>query len=110
MVPLAWETGQGRRSRDDRAEKGAAMFGSVRPDPLPDLGRVVTELTRIGSGGDAPVRDLLAKPGGALVQAGYAVDHVHHQVEAVEVVEHDHVEGSRGRPLLLVAPDVEIVV
>src|ERR1035437_1255773 len=39
-----------------------------------------------------------------------AVDHVHDQVEAVEIVEHDHVEGSRGRALLPVAPGVEIVV
>ena len=39
-----------------------------------------------------------------------AVDHVHDEVEAVEVVEHDHVERRRGRALLLVAAHVEVVV
>ena len=38
------------------------------------------------------------------------VDHVHDQVEAVEVVAHDHVEGRRGGAFLLVAAHVEVVV
>ena len=43
-------------------------------------------------------------------EARHAVDHVHHQVEAVEVVEHHHVERRRGGALLLVAAHVELVV
>jgi hypothetical protein len=46
----------------------------------------------------------------ARAEPGHAVDHVHHQVEAVEVVEHHHVERRRGRALLLVAAHVEVVV
>ena len=43
-------------------------------------------------------------------RARHAVDHVHHEVEAVEVVQHDHVERRRGRALLLVAAHVEVGV
>jgi len=39
-----------------------------------------------------------------------AFDHIHDEVEAVEVVEHDDVEGRRRRALLLVATHVEVVV
>ena len=43
-------------------------------------------------------------------EARHPVDDVHHEVEPVEVVEHDHVERRRGRALLLVAADVEVGV
>jgi hypothetical protein len=43
-------------------------------------------------------------------QAGHAVDHVHDQVEAVEVVEHHHVERRGGGALLLVAAQAEALV
>src|SRR5438874_899721 len=43
-------------------------------------------------------------------EAGDAVDDVHHEVEAVEIVEHDHVERRRGRALLLVPPHVQVGV
>ena len=48
--------------------------------------------------------------GGPAAELGYPVDHVHHQVEAVHVVEHEHVERRRRRALLLVAADVEVGV
>ena len=43
-------------------------------------------------------------------EPGHPVDDVDHEVEPVEVVEHDHVERRRGRALLLVAADVEVAV
>ena len=43
-------------------------------------------------------------------QTGHAIDHVHDEVVAIEVVEHDHVERRRRRPLFLVAAHVEVVV
>ena len=43
-------------------------------------------------------------------KCGSAIDHVLHQVEAVQVVLHPHVEGRRDRALFLVAPDVEVAV
>ena len=41
-------------------------------------------------------------------KAGNAVDRVDDEVKAIEVVEHDHVEGRGGRAFLLVAAHVEI--
>ena len=49
-------------------------------------------------------------PAARCAEAGHPVDHVHDQVEAVDVVEHDHVERRRGRALLLVAAHVQVVV
>ena len=40
----------------------------------------------------------------------HAIDHVLHQVEAVEIVQHDHVEGRRGGALFLVPANVQVAV
>ena len=47
---------------------------------------------------------------GTLTEARHPVDHIHDEVVAIHVVEHQNVEGSRGRPLFLVAADVEVRV
>ena len=65
-------------------------------------------LARVGAVAQALVDHLLAQLRRPLAEPGHAVDDVHHEVEAVEVVEHDHVERRRGRALLLVAADVEV--
>ena len=39
-----------------------------------------------------------------------AVDGVHHEVEAVQIVQHRHVEGRGDGALFLVAADVDVVV
>ncbi len=39
-----------------------------------------------------------------------AVDGVHHQVEAFQIVQHCHVEGRRDRALFLIAADVDVVM
>ena len=41
-------------------------------------------------------------------ETGHAVDHVDHEVEAVEIVEHHHVERRRRRPLFLVPANVQV--
>ena len=43
-------------------------------------------------------------------QSGDAINDVHHQMEPVHVVHHHHVKGRRGRPLFLVATDMQVVV
>src|SRR5262245_30681896 len=55
---------------------------------------------------DQPLVDGLFEIGGAGTELRQTVDHVLHQMEAVEIVQHDHVERGRGRALLLVAADV----
>src|SRR5512143_2711275 len=88
---------------------GAGGFARVPlrlPAPFPNIRRVVAYLARVGTVAQALVEHLLAQLGGLLAEAGHPVDHVVDQPEAVEVVEHDHVEGRRGRSLLLVAADM----
>jgi hypothetical protein len=51
----------------------------------------------------AQVRRLRAK-------ARDAVDHVHDEVQAVEVVEHDNLERGRGRALFRVSANMDLVV
>ena len=48
--------------------------------------------------------------GGGIAELRQAVDHVGHQVKAVEIVQHDHVERGRRGALLPVAADMEIFV
>ena len=70
---------------------------------------VVAVLARVGAVAQALVGHRPGAAGAARVaEPGDAVDDVHHEVEAVHVVEHDHVERRRGRALLLVAADVEV--
>src|SRR5262249_5406558 len=83
---------------------------SVRPDPLAHRRLVVA----VPAGPDGAAQPLLVH---VLTQArrlrreaGHPVDDVDHEMEAVEVVEHDHVERRRRRALLLVAAHVEVVV
>src|SRR5674476_670762 len=68
--------------------------GSVRPGPGPDLGRVLALHARVRPRHQAPVDHQLANVRGPWPQARHAVNHVHHEVEPVEVVEHDHVAVS----------------
>src|SRR5678815_2797 len=43
-------------------------------------------------------------------QLGHTVNHVSHQMEAVEIVEHTHVEGGGGCPLFLVTAQMQILM
>src|SRR2546423_15488758 len=78
------------------------------PGPVANLGQILAVLARPGPGDHAFVGHVLAEPGSPLAEVRHAIDHVHHQMEAVEVVEHHHVEGRRRRALLLVAPPMEV--
>src|SRR5438309_8752687 len=90
--------------------RDAASPNSGGPDPVPDRWFVLAVGPGVGAGLQPVVLHELANPGGLLAETGHPVDHIHDEVEAVEVVQHDHVErGGRG-PLLLVAADVEIGV
>ncbi len=56
------------------------------------------------------VAEFLFEIGGTGSELGEAVDDVHGEVEAVEVVEDGHVEGGGDGAFFLVAADVEVVV
>src|SRR6185437_8684601 len=80
------------------------------PGPLADLRRVLAVLAAVRTRLEPPVDHLLAHVVGLAREPREPVDRVDDEVEAVEVVEHDHVERRRRRALLLVAAHVEVRV
>jgi hypothetical protein len=71
---------------------------------------VVAVLSCPGARFEAAIGHLLAQVRSFRRQSRHPIDHVHHQVKAVEVVQHDHVERRRRRAFLLVPADVEVSV
>ena len=53
---------------------------------------------------------MLLQVGALGAQLRHAVDHVLHEVEAIQLVLHPHVEGRRDGALFLVAADVKVAV
>src|SRR5262249_1693197 len=82
----------------------------LSPLPAGELGHVVTiaddELLVV----DELVADRLLGVGGPRPKLRHTVDHVAYQVEAIEIVQHAHVEGCRGGALFLVAAHVNVVM
>src|SRR5262249_10476210 len=76
--------------------------GFLPPLPAGDLRHVVAVAGDVPPVLDELVADGLLGVGGACPQLGHAVDDVLHEVEAVEVVQHAHVERRGGGALLLV--------
>src|SRR5690554_5460070 len=83
---------------------------SAGPGPVAHLWQIVAVLSRPLPVDDSLVDHHLADGRGATAQVRHAVDHGHHQVEPVDLVEHQHVEGRGRRPFLLVAAHVEVPV
>src|SRR5664280_1096194 len=79
-------------------------------DDSAQLRRVVSVLARVGTVAQALVAHVLAQVRGSLAQARNTVDYIDHEVKAVEVVEHHHVERRGRRALLLVSAHVDVVV
>jgi hypothetical protein len=82
----------------------------VEAGPVGDVGVVVAVDPAPGAGVEAGVDHGLAEGAGAGGQAGGPVDDVEDELVAVQVVEHDHVEGSGGGAFFFVAADVDVVV
>ena len=84
---------------------------SARPGPVADLRQVLAVRRACRRGARSRASTICWRSARrARPEPRHAVDHVHHEVEAVEVVEHHHVERRRGGALLLVAAHVEVVV
>ena len=105
-------------SSSDDGELEARRAGVDDEDAQPQYGHVQSRdlrvvlpvLARVRAGAQARVVHLLPQRAGRVGEPGHTVDHVDHEVEAVEVVQHHHVERRRRRALLLVAAHVEVVV
>src|SRR5215472_12988067 len=80
------------------------------PPPAGDLGHIVPipgdELLVV----DELVADRLLGVSGARPKLRHAVDDVAYEVEAIEIVQHAHVERRRGGALFLVAAHVDVRV
>src|SRR5215467_4363008 len=80
------------------------------PPPAGDLGHIVAvpgdELLVV----DELVADRLLGVSGARPKLRHAVDDVAYEVEAIEIVQHAHIERRRGGALFLVAAHVDVVV
>src|SRR5436309_14394980 len=76
---------------------------SARPRPIAHLGHVLAEFVRVLDVSGARVDHLLPDRGGAGAEPGNTIDHVDYQVEAIHVVEHNHVKRCRDGSFFLVA-------
>src|SRR5712691_2578894 len=90
---------------------GRAGWGrSVGPGPVEHVRFVLAVIPGVLPVAEPLVHHVLADVRGARTESGNPVDHVDHQVESVQVIEHHHVEGRRGRALLFVSADVQVAV
>jgi len=80
------------------------------PHPISDFGQVLAVQVDVSFVLDQLVPELLLQVDAPLAGLRHAIDCVHHEVEAVQVVQHRHVEGGGDSPLLLVTADVDVVV
>src|SRR4029077_20216286 len=80
------------------------------PSPPGDLGHIVPIPGDERLVVDELVADGLLGVGSPWSERWHAVDHVAYEVEAIEIVEHAHVERCCGRALLFVAAHMEVVV
>lgn len=89
---------------------GRGAFRSVGPRPVADLRHVLAVAGDVLPVVDELFAHRLPSVRGDGPQLLNPVDDRLHQVEAVQFVEHRHIEGSVGGALLLVSVDMEIGV
>src|SRR5262249_31608458 len=82
----------------------------LSPPPARDLRHVVAVPADVCLVVDQLVADRLFGVRSSCPKLGDAIDDLTHQMEAVKVVEHAHVERRRGGALLFVATHMDVVV
>ncbi len=86
------------------------LHASERPGPVADVRVVVAVRARVRASFEASVLHCLPEVGGVCGEPRHAIDDVDDQMEAIEIVEHDHVERRRRRPFFLVSAHVEVAM
>src|SRR5712672_2792787 len=81
-----------------------------RPCPVTDFRHVLSVFLNVMPVLDEFILKLLLQVDTRTARLRETVDGVDHEVKAVEVVQHRHVEGGRNRTLLLVAADMQVRV
>src|SRR5215471_19109519 len=82
--------------------------GASSPSPVENIRMVLAVFRDVLAMIDERVADRLLRVGSARPKLGQPVDDVLHQVEAIKVIEHAHVEGRRGGAFFLIAAHVQI--
>src|SRR5579871_4767178 len=80
------------------------------PFPVPNLRQVLAVLVDVLLVLDQLVLELLLQVDAFFAGPRHAVNGVHHEVEAVQIVQDRHVEGGGDGALFLVAADVDVVM
>src|SRR5207245_10542090 len=97
-------------SKLDLALRTSTRKAQVGPNPGGDIGRVLAVVARVLPAAQPPVDHLLPDMSRRGTERRHAVDHIDDEVVAIEVVEHDHVDGRGRRGFLLVSADVAVGV
>src|SRR5260370_38002290 len=91
----------------DPALRTRTRNGLLLPGPVENFRRVLPVVARVLPCVQSLVDHLLADVSRPRAERWHSIDDVHHEVIAIDVVQHRHVEGRGGRALLLVATDVD---
>jgi len=83
---------------------------SAGPLPIADFGQVLAVLAYVLLVLEQLLSELLLHVEALLAGLRQAIDGVDDEMEAVQIVQHRHVERGRDRALFLVAADVDVVV
>ena len=82
----------------------------TRPLPIPDFRHVLAMFVDVFFVLDELVPKLLLEIDAFDARLRQPIDRVHHEVEAVQVIQHSHVEGCCDRAFFFVAADMQVLV
>ena len=88
----------------------APVSSAPIPLPIPNLRHVLAMLVDVMLVLDEFVLELLLQVRASRAQLRQPIDHVHHQVEPVEVILHPHIKGRGDRAFFLIAADVQVAI
>src|SRR5487761_1405951 len=80
------------------------------PFPVADLRQILAVFVDILLVLNELVLKLLLQVDALGARLRQAIDHIHHQMEAIEIVQHRHVDKHGDRALFLIAADVNVMV
>jgi hypothetical protein len=80
------------------------------PHPVANFREILAVFANVLFMLDRLVFELLLQIDSLVAGLRQAVDGVHHQVEAIQFVQHCHIERGRNGPLFLVTTDMEVSV
>src|ERR1700733_4880756 len=109
-IPFGWGFARPRATLTDKTVVTRTRLLGRRPLPARDLRVVLAVLAGVTTRGQPRIGHLLTEHRGPGGQPVHPVDDVHDQVEAVQVVEHHHVERRRRGAALLEPAHVHVMV